>query len=56
MASETFYKRIGNRILTYVENRLLGSQLSEFHSGYRAYSVKAARRTKHACAGPFAKP
>ncbi|MHC5063524.1 MAG: glycosyltransferase [Planctomycetota bacterium] len=36
-----FYKRIGNRILTYLENRLLRSQLTEFHSGYRAYSVKA---------------
>ncbi len=35
------YKRLGNRILTFLENRLLGSQLSEFHSGYRAYRVAA---------------
>jgi glycosyltransferase involved in cell wall biosynthesis len=35
------YKRLGNRILTTVENRMLGTALSEFHSGYRAYSVKA---------------
>jgi glycosyltransferase involved in cell wall biosynthesis len=33
------YKRLGNRILTFLENRMLGSRLSEFHSGYRAYRV-----------------
>nr|HMQ21137.1 bifunctional glycosyltransferase/class I SAM-dependent methyltransferase [Planctomycetota bacterium] len=36
-----FYKRVGNRILTWLENRLLGAELSEFHSGYRAYRVAA---------------
>jgi glycosyltransferase involved in cell wall biosynthesis len=35
------YKYVGNRILTRFENRMLGTDLSEFHSGYRAYSVKA---------------
>jgi glycosyltransferase involved in cell wall biosynthesis len=35
------YKRLGNRILTGIENAVLGSRLSEFHSGYRAYSVAA---------------
>ncbi len=33
------YKFLGNKVLTRVENRLLGSDLSEFHSGYRAYNV-----------------
>ena len=33
------YKFLGNKILTRIENRLLGSDLSEFHSGYRAYNV-----------------
>jgi glycosyltransferase involved in cell wall biosynthesis len=37
------YKWLGNRILTRVENQLLGSKLTEFHSGYRAYSVDALR-------------
>jgi glycosyltransferase involved in cell wall biosynthesis len=37
------YKRVGNRILTFLENRLLGTDLSEFHSGYRAYRVRALR-------------
>ncbi len=36
-----FYKFLGNRILTWIENRLLHTQLSEFHSGYRIYSTKA---------------
>lgn len=34
-----YYKFIGNRVLTAIQNRLLGTHLSEFHSGYRAYSV-----------------
>jgi len=33
-----FYKYIANRFLTAVENVLLGSKLSEFHTGYRAFS------------------
>ncbi len=32
------YKFIANRCLTWLENRLLGLHLSEYHSGYRAYS------------------
>ena len=35
------YKFVGNRILTWIENKLLHSQFSEFHSGYRVYSVRA---------------
>jgi glycosyltransferase involved in cell wall biosynthesis/SAM-dependent methyltransferase len=35
-----FYKRVGNRILSTFENRMLGTRLSEFHSGYRAYSTR----------------
>lgn len=38
------YKYIGNRILTKLENKALGTSLSEFHSGYRAYRVDALRR------------
>jgi glycosyltransferase involved in cell wall biosynthesis len=32
------YKYIANRFLTFFENMLLRSKLSEFHSGYRAFS------------------
>jgi glycosyltransferase involved in cell wall biosynthesis len=38
------YKLLGNRILTGIQNRLLHTSLSEFHSGYRVYSVDALRR------------
>ena len=38
------YKFVGNKVLTYVQNVLLGSKLSEFHSGYRIYSVAALSR------------
>jgi glycosyltransferase involved in cell wall biosynthesis len=34
------YKYIFNRMLTLAENLLLGSKLSEFHTGYRAFSRK----------------
>ena len=37
------YKFMGNRILTGFQNRLLRSHLSEFHSGYRLYSVNALK-------------
>ena len=37
------YKFVGNRILTTVENLVVGASLSEWHSGYRAYSVAALR-------------
>ncbi len=32
------YKYLSNRVLTLVENLLLGSKLSEFHTGFRAFS------------------
>jgi len=38
------YKFAGNRILSRIENAALGTQLSEFHSGYRAYSVSALKQ------------
>lgn len=34
------YKYIANRALTFLQNLLLGTKLSEFHSGYRAFSRK----------------
>ena len=32
------YKYIANRFLTFVENILIGAKLSEYHTGYRAFS------------------
>jgi len=34
------YKYISNRILTIIENIVLGQNLSEYHTGFRAYSRK----------------
>ena len=38
------YKFIGNKILTYLQNKILKSNLSEFHSGYRVYDVPALKK------------
>lgn len=35
------YKYISNRILTLIQNMFLGAKLSEYHTGYRAFSRKA---------------
>jgi len=39
-----FYKYIGNIILTFIENIFSGMKLSEFHSGYRAFSCHALKQ------------
>lgn len=38
-----YYKFVGNKILTTYQNMLLGSNLSEFHSGYRVYTTNALK-------------
>ena len=38
------YKYLGNKILSTYQNFMMESRLSEFHSGYRAYSVTALKR------------
>lgn len=35
------YKFIANRYLTFIENLVLGTYFSEFHTGYRAFSREA---------------
>ena len=35
------YKWIGNQVLTTFQNAVLGTKLSEFHTGYRLYSTAA---------------
>lgn len=34
------YKYLSNRVLTFTENIVLGQNISDFHSGYRAYTRK----------------
>lgn len=38
------WKYVANRLLTLVENILVGSKLSEFHTGYRAFSRKILKQ------------
>jgi glycosyltransferase involved in cell wall biosynthesis len=38
------YKWFANRILTLLQNLLLGQKLSEYHTGYRAFSADVLRR------------
>ncbi len=33
-----FYKYLANRILTFLQNLLMNQKLSEYHTGYRAFS------------------
>jgi len=37
------YKYLGNKFLTFVENLVLRTNLSEFHSGFRLYSLNALK-------------
>ena len=37
------YKYIANRFLTSIQNLLLGQKLSEYHTGYRAYSINVLK-------------
>ncbi len=32
------YKYVSNRVLTLIQNLIIGAKLSEYHTGYRAYS------------------
>ena len=48
------YKYVGNRILSALENWLLEMNLTEFHSGYRAYSCHALQNILfQSCADDF---
>lgn len=37
------YKYVANRILTFIQNILLGAKLSEYHTGYRAFDSRVLR-------------
>ena len=38
------YKFLGNIFLTFIQNLILGSNMSEFHSGYRSYKVSKLKK------------
>jgi glycosyltransferase involved in cell wall biosynthesis len=39
-----FYKYLGNRFLTIMENVILGQNLSEYHTGFRAFHKKVLKK------------
>jgi glycosyltransferase involved in cell wall biosynthesis len=39
-----YYKFFANKLITWFENTVLETSLSEFHSGYRAYSTSALKK------------
>jgi glycosyltransferase involved in cell wall biosynthesis len=39
-----WYKYVANRFLTLMQNIMLGQKLSEYHTGYRAYSAEVLRK------------
>ena len=39
-----FYKFLGNIGLTFIQNLILGSNISEFHSGYRTFKVNSLKK------------
>lgn len=38
------HRFLGNRVLTTIQNSILGTNLTEFHSGYRVFSVEALKK------------
>jgi len=48
------HKYIGNKILTFIENKVLNMILSEYHSGFRVYNCKKLKQIPfHLCSGGF---
>lgn len=41
------YKYISNRILTFIQNILMSQKLSEYHTGYRAFSSEVLRNVDY---------
>lgn len=41
------YKYIANRLLTFIQNILVGQKLSEYHTGYRAFSREILEKVNY---------
>jgi len=42
-----FYKYVANRVLTFTQNLMIDAKLSEYHTGYRAYSSEVLRKINY---------
>lgn len=48
------YKYISNRILTFIQNIFMNNKLSEYHTGYRAYSTEVLKSINYEqCSNDF---
>lgn len=43
-----YYKYVANRVLTLIQNLLINQKLSEYHTGYRAFSGNVLRKVNYA--------
>ena len=41
------YKYVSNRVLTFIQNLLIGYKLSEYHTGFRAYSREVLEKVDY---------
>jgi glycosyltransferase involved in cell wall biosynthesis len=41
------YKYFANRILTFIQNILMNQKLTEYHTGYRAYSAEVLKKIQY---------
>lgn len=49
-----YYKYVANRFLTTIQNLLIGQHLSEYHTGYRAFSADVLKQVPyHLCSDDF---
>lgn len=39
-----YHRYLGNRLLTWIENKVLGMNLTEFHSGFRVFNCEALKK------------
>ena len=39
-----FNRYIGNRIVTFIQNMIVGTKMTEFHSGYRSYKIDVLKK------------
>jgi len=42
-----YYKYVFNRVLTFFQNILMGQKLSEYHTGYRAFSAEVLKNINY---------
>lgn len=48
------HRFLGNKILTFIQNILLGTKISEFHSGYRIFRTRALLKVPfHLCSNDY---